>query len=162
MENLRRIRSEDVAKSFDKWTSHFGLKLKYPKAKSTNQRLAGREHEPWQPRLATEADVETDKKTRKRTKGAVATDRAKHNGNSSSVRRVDYGPTKLTNFGKIAEHPLAPKKCIVDALVDKGTVAPKPCFSPGEMRTLTAVDGLLPAGTASTALRHIFFRPLPS
>ena len=41
-----------------------------------------------------------------------------------------------------------------DALVDKGAAAPKPCLSPVERHT-TAAGGLLPAGTASTAMRTI-------
>ena len=48
-----------------------------------------------------EADVRTDKKTRKRTEGAAAADRAKH-GDSSSAR-VDGGPTTLASFGMIAK-----------------------------------------------------------
>ena len=42
------------------------------KMRVTNQRLAGLQHEARQPRLPTEADVEPDKKTRKRTGGASA------------------------------------------------------------------------------------------
>ena len=38
----------------------------------TNQRLADLQHEAWQPRLATEADVEPDTKIRKRAEGAAA------------------------------------------------------------------------------------------
>ena len=77
MEEIRRIISEATEKYFDKWTSHYGLKPEYPKEKNINQRLAGLEYEARQPRLATEANVETDKKTRKRTEGAAAADRAK-------------------------------------------------------------------------------------
>ena len=47
-------------------------------------------------------------------------------------------------------------------MVANGAVTPKPCISPAEMRTRTAADGLLPAGTASTVMRTIFSRPLPS
>ena len=75
--------------------------------RATNQRLAGLEHEARQPRLAMEADVETDKTTRKRTEGAPAADRAKHNRDSSSAKKANDGPTSLTSFGKIAEPPLA-------------------------------------------------------
>ena len=69
----------------------------------TNQRLAGLEHGARQPRLATEADVELDTKTRKRTKDASAVDRVK-NGNNSSAK-VDDGPTSLTSFSMIAKPP---------------------------------------------------------
>ena len=74
MEELRRTVSEAIDKCFDKWTHHFGLKLEYPKKKSTNQRSAGLEHEAWQPYLATEVDAKTVKKTRKRMEGAAAAD----------------------------------------------------------------------------------------
>ena len=80
------------------------------------------------------------------------------NGDSSSAR-VDGGLTSLTSFGIIKAEPLAPEKSIVDALVDKGAEAPKPCLLPVKMRTPTAAGGSLPAGTASTAMRTIF--PLP-
>ena len=47
--------------------------------------------------------------------------------------------------------------CRDDAMVDRGAEAPKPCLSPEEMRTLTAADDLLPAGTASTSSEdHVF------
>ena len=55
--------------------------------KTTDQYLAGAEHDARQPRFATEADVETDKKTRKRAEDAAA-DQAKH-GDSRSAKRVD-------------------------------------------------------------------------
>ena len=131
------------------------------KMRAKNHRLAGLEHEARQPRLAMEADVETDKKTGKRTEGATSTDRAKHSGDSSSTRRVDNGPTSLTSFGKIAEPPLAPETCIGDALVNKGAEAPKPHLPPVKVRMLSsAAGGLLPAGTASTAMSTLF--PPPS
>ena len=79
--------------------------------------LAGLQYGTQQPRLATEADVKTDKETRKRTEDA-AEDGAK-NGDSCSGRDDD-GPTSLTSFGMIAEPLLkAPEKCIGDALVNK-------------------------------------------
>ena len=118
MEKIRRTMSEVMGKSFDEWTSHFGLKLEYPKEKNTDNRLADLEHEARQPRLVTEADVETDKKTRKRTEGAAAADRAKYNGDRSSAKRVDAARTSSTSFGMIAEPPALP--CRNDALVDKG------------------------------------------
>ena len=111
-----------------------------------HQRLAGLEHEARQPRLTTEAEEGA----------AAADDRVKHNGDSSSARRVDDGPTTLINFGKIAEPPALP--CKDDAQGGKGAEVPKPCLSPVEMRSLTAFGGLLPAGTASIAMRTIFCR----
>ena len=42
------------------------------KTRETRQRLAGLEQDARQPRLAMEADVASDKKTRKRTEDAAA------------------------------------------------------------------------------------------
>ena len=42
------------------------------KTREINQRFTGLEHEARQPRLATEADVEADTKTRKRKEDAAA------------------------------------------------------------------------------------------
>ena len=83
-------------------------------AKETKQRLAGLEHYARQPRLAMEADVTSDKKTRKRTEDAAA-DRAKH-GDSCSTKSVDAGLTSATSFGMAAEPPALPFRD--DALVD--------------------------------------------
>ena len=55
--------------------------------RGTRQRLVGLEHDAQQPRLATEAGVPTDKKTRKRAEDAAA-DQTKH-GVSCSAKRVD-------------------------------------------------------------------------
>ena len=127
------------------------------KTRETRQRLAGLEQEVRQPRLATKANVESDTKTRKRTESA-AVDRAKHNGNISSAKKVDIGSTSLTSFGMMAEPLALPSRD--DALVGKGAEAPKSYFSPVEKRTLTTAGGLLPAGTVFTAMRTIFPRPL--
>ena len=149
MEEVRRIFSEVLDKHLSENTHIL---------RATNQPVAGLKHEARQPRLAAEADVETDKKARKRTEGAAAADRAKHTGDSSSAKRVDDGPTSLTSFGKVVE-PSPARPCRNDALVDKGAKAPKPCLSPAEMRTPPATGGRLPSGTASTAMRTIL--PLP-
>ena len=78
------------------------------KMRDTNQCLAGLQHEARQPRLAAEADIEPDTKTRKRTMNAAA-DRVK-NADSSSIRVID-GPTCLTSFEIIGKPLLiAPKK----------------------------------------------------
>ena len=107
--------------------------------------------------LATETDGPTDKKTRKRAEDAAA-DQAKH-GDSCSARRVDAGPTRSTSFG-IAVKPLAlPRRD--DVLVNKEAEAPKPHFSPVEMRMLpSAAGGQIPASIASTAMRTISPQPL--
>ena len=64
--------------------------------KATNQRSAGLEQDARQPRLTLEADVTSDKKTRKRTEDAAA-DRVM-SGDSSSAQ-VDPNPMYLTSFG---------------------------------------------------------------
>ena len=71
--------------------------------RETNQRLAGLQYESRHPRLATETDVETDTKTRKRVKDG-AEDRV-FNGESAYARRVQkYGPTSSTSFGMKLNH----------------------------------------------------------
>ena len=123
MVEIRRIFSEELDRCFDKWTSHFDLRLEDTKEKNTNQRLMDPEQEDRQLHLATEeADVEPDKMTRKRTEGTSAADRVM-NGNDSSARD-DSGPTSWTSFGMITEPP-ASDKSIDDALVDKGAEASK-------------------------------------
>ena len=79
--------------------------------------------------VATEAGVEPDTKTRKRTEGASTADRMK-NGDRSLARVYDRS-TSLTSFGMIAEPP-ASEKSIGDTLVDQGVEAPKPCLSRGD------------------------------
>ena len=143
-----------IIEQFDKWDNPFDELTE--KIRITRQRFTGLRRETRQPRLATGADVKPDSKTHKRTEDAVA-DRVM-NGNSSTARRVYDGPTSLTSFGRIAESPALPFRD--DVLVDKGAEAPKPCLSPVEMRTQTAAGGLLPAVTASIAMRTIFPRPL--
>ena len=71
--------------------------------RTTDQRLAGLEHDARQPRLAMEADLSADKKTRKRVKDAAA-DQAKH-GDRCSAKRVDTGSTTLISFGMKAKPP---------------------------------------------------------
>ena len=125
-------------KNLDRMSSHFDRQDKQlvkltEEMGAANQRLAGLQHEARQPRVATEADVKPDTKTRKRTENA-AVDRVL-NGDSSSAR-VDDGPTSLISFGMIGES-LALPIFRDDALVDKGAEAPKSYRSPVEMRTPT-------------------------
>ena len=126
--------------------------------RDTKHRLVGLEQDPRQPRLAMEADVPSDTKTRERTEGAAATVQAKH-GNSCSVIRVDPGLMCLTSFGDDSTEP--PTLCCSrdNALVDNGAAVPKLCLSPLEMRTSTAAGSLLLAGIASTASRTTFDQP---
>ena len=122
------------------------------------QRSASLEQDAQQPRLAIKADVTKDAKTRKRTEGAATAERVISGYNSSA--EVDPDPICLASFGDDSTGPPALPCSRDNALVDNGASAPKPCLSPVEMRTRTAAGGLLPAGTASTATRTIFLRPL--
>ena len=79
-------------------------------------------HDARQPGLATEADIPTDKKTRKCVENG-AEDQAKH-GDGCSVKRVDAGPTSSTSFGMTAEPSALPRR--EDSLVDKCTEVLKP------------------------------------
>ena len=124
--------------------------------RATEQRSASLEQEARKPRLAMEADVTADKKTRKRTKVAAAAVQAKQWG-SCFGKRVQADPTSSTNYGMKAE-PTA-LRLWDDVLFDKGTAAPKSCLSPPEMRTRTATGGLLPTSTASTVTRITFDQP---
>ena len=152
----RRIMSEAVDKAFNK---HFGQNTENPEEMraTTVQRSASLEQDAWQPRLAIEADVIADKKTRNRTEGAAAANRAKHIGDSSSASQVDPDQMCSTSFGMKAKPSALPRRD--EVLVDKGAAAPKPCLSPVEMRTRTAAGGLRSAGTVSTATMTIFHQP---
>ena len=157
IEKLFPTVAEELDKSVNRSTSHFDnerLEDKEEKNKN-NQRLAGLQHLAQQPRLATEADVETNTKTRKCTEGA-ATDRAKHGDTSST--RVEDGPTSQTSFGDDIKPPDLPI-CRDDALVSEGAGAPKPCLSPGEVCMSKPTGGLQLASTASTTIRVIFPPP---
>ena len=103
-----------------------------------------------------EADVTSEKKTRKRTEDTAADQVI--SGNSSSAQ-VDHDPMCLTSFGDDSTKPPVLPCYRDDALVDKRAAALELCLSPVEMRTLTVTCGLLPTGTASTAIRTIFARP---
>ena len=127
------------------------------KTREPIQRSASLEQDAQQPRLAMEADITKDAKTRKRTEGAATAERVISGYNSST--EVDPDPICPASFGDDSTGPPALPCSRDDALVDNGASVPKPCLSPVEMRTRTAAGGLLPAGTASTATRTIFLRP---
>ena len=83
----------------------------------------------------------------------------KHGG-SCSANQVNPDPMCLTSFVDDSTERLALSCSRDDALVDKSAAAPKPSLLLVGMRMLTAADGLLPTGTASTAMRTIIPRPL--
>ena len=120
-----------------------------------DQRLASLEWDARQPRLAMEANVPEDEKTRERTESAATAVQAMH-GDICTAKRVQAGPTASTSFGVKAEPPAFPCR---DNLVENGAAAPKLCLSPLEIRTSTAAGGLLLAGEASTTTRITFYQP---
>ena len=158
MNEISKVVSKVLNKSSDEWEKNLDRMSEITDKMLTaiNQCSAGLEHDARQPRLATEAKVTADKKTRKCAEGGED-DQAKH-GDSCSAKKLDAGPTKSTSFGMTAEQPTLPRRN--DVWVDKGVAAPKPCLSPAEMHTLTVAGGLLPTGTASTAMRIILPPPL--
>ena len=126
IKEIRRLMFEALDKCFDNF---YVLKSENPKEiRATDQRLAGLEHDAWQPRLAAEADAPTDKKARNRAEDA-AVDQAKH-GDSCSAKRVDAGPPMcLTSFGDDSTEPPALPCCRNDAMVVKDAATPKPSLS---------------------------------
>ena len=107
---LRRIISEALDKSFDELKKNLDRMSETidRMLRGTYQRLAGAEHDARQPRLTTDADVPTDKKTYKRAEDAAA-DQAKHD-DSCFAERVDTGPTSSTSFGMAAESTALPRR----------------------------------------------------
>ena len=124
----------------------------------TDQRLASLEQDARQPRLAMQADVQADKKTRERTEGITRAVQATH-GDSCSANRVDSDPMCSTSSGDDSNGPPALPCSRDDALVGNGAAAPKSCLSFLEMRSPTTAGGLLPAGEASTTTRITFYQP---
>ena len=125
--------------------------------RSVDQRLASLEQDAWQPRLAVEADVLANKKTRERTEGAATAVQAKHGDCCSAKKRIQVGSKSSTSFGVRAKPP--PLPCMDDVVVKNGAAAPKSCLSPLEMRTPPVASDLLLAGTIFTATRTTFDQP---
>ena len=155
LEEIRRIMSEALEKSFDNFYRLNTENLKEMRA--TRQRSASLEQDARQPRLTTEADVKPGTKTRKRTENAAA---ERVISEDSSFAQVDPDLMCLTSFGDDSTKYLALPCCRDDALIGKGAAVLNPCLSPVKMRTLTAAGGLLPTGTVSTAMRTIVSRSL--
>ena len=146
-EKLRRVLSETWGKAFGEYKKNLTR---------MDQRLASLEQNAGRPRLAMEADVPADKKTRERTEGVATAVQANH-GDSCSAKRIQTGPKSSIVFGVKAEPPALP--CRDDVLVENDATAPKSCFSPLKMHTATAAGGLLPASTTSTATRTTSHHP---
>ena len=119
LEELRRI----VSEAWDKVCDKDGLTIpeKPKEVRAKDQRSTGRELDTRQPRLATEEDVPTDKKIRKRAEDAAA-DQVKHGDDSCSAKRVHAGSTSSTSFGMKMERPVLP--CRDDIMDNKGAAGP--------------------------------------
>ena len=76
----------------------------------------------------------------------------------TTAQNVQDGPKTSITFGVEAEPPDLP--CRDDVLVEGGDAAPRSCLPSLEMRSPTAVGGLLPTGEASTATRTTSNEPL--
>ena len=113
--------------------------------RNTNQRRAGLQHQAQQPRLAMNADVLENKKTRESTEDFAQDGRL---GDTSSDQVHD--PMRLIIFGDqdYTEPPALP--CRDDTLINQGHEVAKPCLSPVEMRKSTPAGSLLHAGAVST------------
>ena len=110
--------SEAMNNAFDK---HFGQKPENPAdLRRTDQRVASLEQGARQPRLAMEADVETDKKTRERTEGAAKAAQAMSR-DSFFAKRIEDGPKSSSSFSVIVGPPALP--CRDDVVVENGAAA---------------------------------------
>ena len=123
--------------------------------RGTTQHLAGLEQDARQSRLAIEADVQADTKTREPMEGAATAVQAMH-GDSCSANRVDLDPICSTSFGSDLTGPPALPCSRDDALVGNGAGAPTSSLFPLEMRSPKAAGGLLPTGETSAATKTTF------
>ena len=123
--------------------------------RNMEQGLTRLEQDARQPRRAMEVDGQADTKTRERTEGAATAVQAMH-GDSCSVIRVDPDPMCSTSFGDdCAGSPALPYSG-ENSLVDNGAAVLESCLPPLEMRTRTAVGGLLPTGDTATVTKITF------
>ena len=127
------------------------------KMRGTRQRVASLEQVARQPRVTMEADVPADEKTRERTEGATLKQFKRCMG--IAFLRTWSIPTQEVLPASVVTPPnLRLSVFKDDALVGNDAAAPKPCFSPLEMRSPTAAGGLLRAGKASTTTRITFYQ----
>ena len=87
-DELQRVVSETWSEAFGEYKEDL---------RRMDQRLASLEQNARQPRLAMEANMSADKKTRERTEGAATAVEAK-NVDSCSAKRVQADPTCSTSF----------------------------------------------------------------
>ena len=100
--------------------------------RATKQRSACLEQDAWQPRLALEAGVPSDTKTRKRAEGAAAAVQAKR-GDCFFANQVDPDMTCRTSFGYYSTGLPTLLRSRDDPLVGNGAAVLKLCLSPMEM-----------------------------
>ena len=130
------------------------------------QHLTSLEQDARQPRVVMEAGGPADTKTRERTEGTATAVQAMHR-DSWSAARVDPGPkTNSTSFGIKVEPPTFP--CREDAMAENGDVmvengdaSLKSCLPSLEVRSPSAVGGLLPDDETSTTTKIPFNRSPP-
>ena len=111
-----------------------------------------------QPRFAMEADGPANTKTRERTESAAIAVQAMHGDSCTTAQNVQDGPKTSISFGVMAEPPDLP--CREDVLVEDGATSPESCLPSLEMRSSTAVGGLVPTGETSTATESTVTKPL--
>ena len=75
----------------------------------------------------------------------------------TTAQKVQYGPKTLIRLGVRAEPPDLP--CREDVLVEDDATSHESCLPSLEMRSSTAVGGLVPTGEASTATETNFNQP---
>ena len=97
---LRQVMPETMGEALEEITENM---------RRGNHHLASLEQDARQLRLATEADVTADKKTRERMEGAAVAVQAKR-WDSCYANRVQAGPTSSTSFGMKAEPPALPRR----------------------------------------------------
>ena len=112
-----------------------------------DEHVTSLEHGARQPRLAMEADGPTNTKNRQRTEGAAIVVQAMRGESCTAGQRVEDGQKTSITFGVEAEPPDLP--CREDVLVEEGATPPESFLPSLEMRSPTAVGGLLPTGEAS-------------
>ena len=147
---------EQMKVAFNRWDKK--LEEISDEMRKMDEHVTRLEHGARQPRLAMEADGQTNTKTRERTEGAATAVQSMH-GDGFSARRVEPDPnTNSTSFGVKAEPPALP--CRDGFVVECGDAASESCLPPLEVRSSTAAGGLVPTGEASKA-KETNFNQLP-
>ena len=123
-----------------------------------DEHVSSLEHGARQPRLAMKANGHANTKTQERTEGAATAVQAMRGDSCTTAQKVQDGPKTSITFGVEVEPPDLP--CRNDVLVKGSDAAPRSCLPSFEMRSPTAVGGLLPTGEASTATRTTSNEPL--